>query len=97
MKIETEGEVMRTRNTFNDLKTKLTENDIDQIIRLIGKGCRHKTLVRLRSVLTYGPSTVSNYGILARLIRDKNGWEYCAGQSYTDEIRTVRECILGRV
>lgn len=82
--------------TFNDLKSNLTENDIDQIIELIGSRCRVKTLNRLRSILTYGPSTVGSYGILNRLMKEDSGWSYCAGQSYTDEIRIVRNLILGK-
>lgn len=83
---------------FTDLKRNLTESDIDQIVALVGKGCRIKTYIRLRSILTYGPSTIEDCGIMRRLSRDKNGqWEYTAGQSYTDEIRTVREVILGKV
>ena len=62
------------KNTFNDLKTKLTEQDIEQIVAIVGNRCSQKTKVRIRSILTYGPST--------------------AGQSYVDEIRTVRNCIV---
>ena len=83
------------RNTFNDLKSQLTEQDIDQIIEIIGKRCRIRTVQRIRSVLTYHPSSIRSYGILERLMKEESGWSYCAGQSYPDEIRTVRECILG--
>lgn len=82
-------------NSFNDLKMQLTESDIDAILAIIGKGCREKTRNRLRSILTYAKSTIPAYGIFNRLYRDDAGaWDYCAGQSYTDEIRTLRECIL---
>lgn len=83
-------------NTFNDLKTSLTEQDIDQIISVIGSRCRVKTINRLRSILTYGPSTIEYAGILNRLMKENGTWSYCAGQSYPDEIRTVREVILGK-
>ena len=83
------------RNSFNDLKTNLTEQDIDLIVELLGYRCRAQTYNRLRSRLKYSPSSVPTYGILERLTRDEAGrWEYCAGQSYTDEIRTVRNIIL---
>lgn len=84
-------------NSFTDLKRQLTEQDINSLISLLGKGCRHKTKQRLRSVLTYGPSTVEDCGIMRRLTKETDGWSYCAGQSYTDEIRTVRSVILGKI
>lgn len=79
---------------FNNQKTNLTENDIDQLVSLIGHRCRVKTCMRLRSILTYSPSLVPSYGILNRLIKENDVWSYVAGQSYTDELKTVRECIL---
>lgn len=82
--------------TFNDLKTLLTEQDIDQIIAIVGHRCRIKTCKRLRSILTYSPSAIENFGIMGRLVKDGGTWHYCAGQSYPDEIRTVREIILGK-
>ena len=82
---------------LNTEKNKLTENDIGQICAIIGKGCRIKTYSRLVSILTYGSGTIGNYGIYDRLMKDNGQWSYCAGQSYTDEIRTLRECILGKV
>lgn len=86
---------MRTSNSFNDLKTQLTESDIDQIVALVGSRCGIKTLQRLRSILTYGPSSIKRYGPLERLHKTNGNWIYYAGQSYPDEIRTLRECILG--
>lgn len=80
--------------TFNDFKNQLTETDIEQIVSLIGKSCRIKTINRLRSMLTYGVNAIPSCGILNRLTKEKTGWFYCAGQSYPDEIRTVREIIL---
>lgn len=82
------------RNSFNDLKTQLSEQDVDQLIEIIGHRCRVKTCNRLRSILTYSPSLVPTYGILERLTKENGGWSYCAGQSYPDEIRTLREIIL---
>jgi hypothetical protein len=79
---------------FNNQKTSLSETDIDQLVSIIGERCRLKTVQRLRSILTYSASSLRSYGIFDRLIKDKDRWEYVAGQSYTDEIRTVRELIL---
>lgn len=82
------------QQSFNDLKTNLTENDIDQLVNLLGHRCRVRTCQRIRSVLTYSPSMIPVYGILNRLIKEGDTWHYCAGQSYPDEIRTVREIII---
>ena len=81
--------------SFNKLKTELTESDIDAIVSIVGYRCRIKTYNRLRSILKYSPSLIPNYGIFERLTKNDRGqWEYCAGQSYPDEIRTLRDCIL---
>jgi hypothetical protein len=84
------------KNSFNTLKTKLTDDDVSAILGIVGYRCREKTLRRLRSVMTYSPSSIPVYGIFERLTKTESGeWEYCAGQSYSDEIRTLRSCILG--
>ena len=79
---------------FNNQRGNLSENDIDAIIELIGHRCRVPTIRRLRSMLTYGRDAIPHYGILERLMKDDNGWSYCAGQSYPDEIKTIRNIIL---
>jgi hypothetical protein len=86
---------MKTK-TFNDLKTQLTEDDINQIVALVGHRARFKTKKLIRNVLEYYPSSVRYAGILERLVKDGNEWEYIAGQSYPDEIRRVRELIIGK-
>jgi hypothetical protein len=86
---------MKQQN-LNTLKSNLTESDIDSIVDIIGHRCRIKTCNRLRSILTYSASSIQSFGILDRLIKENGHWSYCAGQSYPDEIRTVRECILGK-
>jgi hypothetical protein len=86
------------KNQFSDLKTQLSEQDIDSILQLVGKGCQHKTKARLRSILTYGPSTIEDCGIMRRLTKEPDGsWDYCAGQDYRAEIKAVRNVILGKV
>lgn len=79
---------------LNNMKGQLTEDDIDKLVCLIGYRCRIKTLNRIRSVLTY-PRGLQSYGIFDRVIKRPDGkWEYVAGQSYDDEIKTVRELIV---
>lgn len=85
------------QENFNDLKSNLTDLDIEQIVTIVGYRCRIRTVNRLTSILKYGPSSIGNFGILSRLVKESGRWEYIAGQSYTDEIRVVRDCILGKV
>lgn len=86
-----------TQINFNNVE-ELKESDIDAITKIVGHGCREKTKQRIRSILTYGRFTIKKYGIFERLIRFESPsgsrWEYVAGQSYPDEIRTLRECII---
>lgn len=83
------------KNSFNNLKTNLSENDIDEIVSLICHKCRLDTYRKVRSILTYRASSIPSYGILERLTKNSAGsWSYCAGQSYLDEIRTIREIIV---
>lgn len=69
---------MAAQMNFNNQKDKLTEDDIDQIVKIVGSHCRAKTLGRLRSILTYHASSVQSYGILERLMKEGNQWSYCA-------------------
>ena len=82
------------QTNFNNFKDQMTEDDIDQLVALLGSRCRSKTLIRLRSVLTYGKHSLPSYGILERLVKENGSWSYIAGQSYPDEIRTIREIII---
>lgn len=82
------------QKNFNNQKKNLTDKDIEQILAIVGYRCRIKTHKRLESILKYGLHTIPCYGIFERLLKEGNTWEYVAGQSYVDEIRTLRECIL---
>lgn len=83
------------KNTFNDLKNNLSEQDIASILSIVGYRCRIKTCKRLYSIIKYGANSIPSYGIFERLTKNDSGqWDYCAGQSYPDEIKTMRECIL---
>lgn len=86
---------IKVSKSFNEIKSNLEEKDIDQILEIVGYRCRVGTIRRMRSMLTYAVNTIPNYGILERLTRDDWGhWSYCAGQSYPDEIRTIKKIIL---
>ena len=79
--------------TFNNIP-ELSDNDIDQITAILGFRCRQKTLIRLRSLLKYGKRLIPSYGLLERITFENGVWNYTAGQSYLDEIRTIRELII---
>ncbi len=79
---------------LTDALDEIWEHDIDELVTLIGNRCRHDTKARLRSILTYGPSTIPDYGIMRRLVKYNGTWTYIVGQSYPDEMRTVRDIIL---
>lgn len=79
---------------FNNFKHLIDGHDIDQLFQLLSKGTRAKTRTRLLSCLTYGRHLIPSCGILDRLIKENGQWRYIAGQSYTDEIRTIRDTIV---
>ena len=81
--------------TFKNKSLHLTEQEQASLAALLGKGCRARTKERLAYKLSLPLYIYSDYGIYRRVSFDNGRAEYCAGQSYTDEIRTVRELILG--
>jgi hypothetical protein len=83
-------------NNFNNLKKNLTDQDIDELVSIIGHRCQDHTKTRIRSILKYDSSRIPIAGILDRLTKESYGWQYFAGQSYPDEIRVVRQLILNK-
>lgn len=82
---------------FISNNVEMSEEQRENLAVFLGKGCREKTKKRLLNVCKYGLLSVDLCGILRRLnLEPDNTWSYCAGQSYPDEIRTVRNAILGR-
>lgn len=82
------------QQSFNDLKTNLTEDDINEILLIVGAYCRVKTIQKLRANLNYFPVSMETCSIMSRLIKENGRWQYVAGQSYPDEIRIVRNIML---
>ena len=70
----------------------LSDNDIDQLIDIIGG--RKKD--RIKSVLTYDLKSADFWGVANRFMYDyKSGkWSYCAGQDYISEMAQVRKALL---
>ena len=72
----------------------LSETELDNMVLLLGHGCRAETKAKLYRRLRF-VSLMPSYGIYDRvMIHDNGNVSYCAGQSYPDEIRTVRKLIL---
>lgn len=66
------------------------------LLALLGSGCRKETKARLARRLALPLSLMPNRVIFSRvyLRYDREGVHYCAGQSYTDEVRLVRKLVL---
>ena len=86
-----------TQNTLKDRideRAPLADSEVGDLVAMLGSGCQPKTKERLARALHRVPY-VENCGIYGRVhLRPVS---YCAGQSYPDEIRAVRECLLGRL
>jgi hypothetical protein len=64
------------------------------ILDIVGKGCRENTKARLARRLEIPLSLWERYGIYSRMTLTENGAGYICGQSWNDEMRTLRQCIL---
>ena len=80
--------------SYTQLKNQLTEDDKKQLLEILGCRCRQSTKKKLQVRLEKFSESVPQYGIIDRLLYERGQWQYCAGQSYTDEIRTVRKIFL---
>ena len=70
----------------------LSESEIESGVELFGKRCKTRTKNSIRWALMSVPK-IRSYGIFNRVHIENGKMSYCAGQSYPDEIRTVRECL----
>lgn len=80
--------------SIDDTSTTLNDAQINDILGMIGHRCRVKTKNRLASRLRLPLSLWTRYGIYSRMMLNANGADYICGQSWDDEMRTLRECIL---
>lgn len=71
----------------------LTDDEKQSLFDLLAEYCRSTTRERLhRVIFNYG---IHNHAGLYSRVSFVNGKaQYCAGQSYPDEIRELRKCIL---
>lgn len=82
------GQIENTHNSLN-------EKQINNILSFLGSRCRKETKEKLERRLKVPFSLWTNYGIFSRVILEDNGEAfYICGQSWTDEMRTLRKCIL---
>jgi hypothetical protein len=80
--------------THDNKAVHLTEQEQASLAALLGKGCRARTKERLAYKLSLPLYIYQDFGIYRRVSFDNGCAEYCAGQSYTDEVRVVRDLIL---
>ena len=75
---------------------KLSEEDIDNLIQLLTSRCNDRTKYAVRSTLE-NIQQAKMYGIYERVAKGpKIGrWQYVAGQSYSEEVATVRSLLRG--
>lgn len=79
---------------FENGATHLTETEQSALFCLISKRCRVNTKDKLSRRLELPLSLWKDYGIYRRVTFDNQGIDYICGQSWSDEMRTLRECVL---
>lgn len=79
---------------FNNYRQQLTDADKEQIAAEICYRCRLKTYQRVLSVLKYNCSSLPEYGIFNRIVKERDKWQYVVGQYAPSELKTIRELIL---
>ena len=81
------GKIEDTCNT-------LTEQEKEDLVSMVGSRCRIETKLRLRRKMSTPLSLWDSFGIYDRVTFKGGRADYICGQSWTDEMRTLRECIL---
>jgi len=71
-----------------------TVPDVDGLVSMITYRCKQKTVDKLKRRLTTQALLLKHHGIYDRMTYKENGWEYNCGQSWNDEMRTIRECLI---
>jgi hypothetical protein len=92
-----DGSPYLTLASYIDSAYPLSEDDIEQILENLFRGCRKTTKMRARLSLenNVGAQATRSCGMMQRIMKDRYGWSYCAGQDYDTEIAWVRKHIIG--
>lgn len=90
---------MTTLNVMQMVEQGIELNDEqrESFTSLITYRCRSNTVARVRSIMTYdGNKTLKSFPmwLQERIVFKGNDASYVAGQSYPDEIRSIRERVL---
>lgn len=72
----------------------LTEEEIDQLVCLLGKYCRCKTLRAIRSVLNYGLHSVDSHSIFERVTLEGGVWSVIGAQCYSATVKEIRNSLI---
>ena len=68
--------------------------ETENLISILTSGCRDKTRQRITSLITYSPNACKPYLSRFFIYVNTGRVSYCAGQSYPDEIRYIREQLM---
>ncbi len=78
----------------------LTDQEKAEILAMVTKGCRAPMKYRVQHFLEMPLSLWGNHGIYSRVTfpaNQKYAVDYVCGQSWNDEMRTLRQCITGAI
>lgn len=81
---------------FNNGPQHLANSEVYGLLEIISSRCRKDTKAKLHDMLLLPLSNWTDYGIYRRVTFVNGQVDYICGQSWTDEMRTLRECILGK-
>lgn len=83
-------------NLYNAIENNATLTDSQKagLLSLVGKRCSQTTKGRLAQALTADLGEWKNFGIYRRVDLSNGEVSYICGQSWSDEMRTLRKCIL---
>lgn len=74
----------------------LTEDEREGLVQMLCKGCRFNKWNRIRSIINYDLFSLPGKSILERVMFNPitGKWNYTAAQSYSEEIRYIRDEIV---
>ena len=81
---------------FSEGTHALTEAQKTDIVNMVGKGCRANTKERLARIIELPLAIWQKHGIYSRITLNAEGADYICGQSWSDEMSTLRDCMLNK-